>query len=75
MPMRKFALLLVPMVILATGCQPRFKGIESHNSALTPNGPMPNKGDKYATSGIGEATGGIKPATSYPSSKPGQGYK
>ena len=62
-------LVLLGLAVFALGgC--RYKGWESFMSATTPNHPMVKgprlvQGDAYAFGGIGQATGGLKPATNY----------
>ncbi|MFZ4508430.1 MAG: hypothetical protein ACOYON_12120 [Fimbriimonas sp.] len=54
--------------LLLAGCDPqpaRLKGIESFQSATTPNPPATWKGDPYASGGIAGATGGLSSKTSY----------
>lgn len=59
----RFALGLAFVAIMAGGC--RFVSLESFDSATTPNPPGEWKGDKYASAGNAEQTGGTKTASHY----------
>lgn len=68
MGLRKFLVVGMLTTLALSGC--RFKGGESFASSTTPQETFDRatsdwKGDPYASSGIAEATGGLKPATQY----------
>ncbi|MGV3616841.1 MAG: hypothetical protein ACO1SV_16060 [Fimbriimonas sp.] len=73
--MRSVARNLASVAVLAfvcVGCMPRFQGAEGFTSATTPvdykaerEKPGAWKGDPYAFGGAADASGGLKPQTSY----------
>ncbi|MDX2065186.1 MAG: hypothetical protein SFX74_05535 [Fimbriimonadaceae bacterium] len=60
---------VAPLIVIAaltvsiSGC--RIKSWESFESAVTPNPPGEWKGDPYASAGLANATGGLRPGTRY----------
>jgi hypothetical protein len=67
----RIAALAVLGLFALGGCSPiRFKGIEAHDAAFTPNPPGPGKGDPYANGGTAMASGGTHPLASEASTKP-----